>query len=191
MPMPEEVRPLSVLRQSFALVKQKWKLNHDYDYALDQLKSIRQDLIVQSIRDNFLVEVYETNARISLEKGDIEEFSQCLSQTLNMYNQGMIGNREEFLAYKILYSSIVWTVQKKWDVELTTILSKIFSDQHLSTHQYITHALRVRNVLINKNYVDFFREYCEAPKMSRFLMKILVKPMRDISFNIIRKAYHP
>ncbi len=45
----------------------KYRSNNDWPYISSQLKSIRQDLMVQSIRNDFAVLVYEENARIALE----------------------------------------------------------------------------------------------------------------------------
>ena len=64
---PATIRPLSVLERAFSFVMNKYRLNKDWPYISDQLRSIRQDLMVQLIRNDFTVLVYEENARIALE----------------------------------------------------------------------------------------------------------------------------
>ena len=77
-PSMATVRPPRVLARALDMVKRKWEANRDYEYAKDQLKSIRQDLTVQHVRDGALVrETYQTHARVALECGDLAEYNQC------------------------------------------------------------------------------------------------------------------
>lgn len=45
-PSPADIRPLHILKETLQLLKRKWKEKHNYAYALDQFKSMRQDLTV-------------------------------------------------------------------------------------------------------------------------------------------------
>lgn len=46
-PDPEKVRPEHILRLSLRNVKKRWEQDRNYHYASDQLRSIRQDLVVR------------------------------------------------------------------------------------------------------------------------------------------------
>lgn len=78
-PKPENVRPLPILIKALAHIKMNYIQHEDFDWANEQLKSVRQDLTVQHIRNKFVLDVYETHARLLLEHGDLNEFHQCQS----------------------------------------------------------------------------------------------------------------
>jgi len=80
-PVPEEVRPEHILKKALKLVREKWRTQEaNYKYIDDQLRSIRQDMTVQGIQNEFTMKVYETHARIGLECADLDQFNQCQTQ---------------------------------------------------------------------------------------------------------------
>ena len=77
--------------EALKMLQSKWNSKKaDYKYIDDQFRSLRQDLTVQRIQNDFCVkvsasrkfmtvilQVYETHARIALEECDLDQFNQC------------------------------------------------------------------------------------------------------------------
>jgi hypothetical protein len=170
-PKPETVRPLHILEQTLAMLRQKWKAEKNYNYICNQFKSLRQDLTVQHIKNAFTVKVYEIHARISLEKGDLGEYNQCQTQLKALYAQGLEGKPAEFKAYRILY--IVYTCNKS---DMNDMLAELtLADK---SQPWIKHALDVRSALALGNYHKFFKLYLAAENMGSYLMDMFIERER-------------
>ena len=72
---PATVRPLPVLKEALERVKAHWKAKEDYAYACSQLKSIRQDLRVQMIENEFTLYV----SRLALKGGEATQKEHTLT----------------------------------------------------------------------------------------------------------------
>ncbi|KAJ4187701.1 hypothetical protein NW767_000213 [Fusarium falciforme] len=183
-PVPSKVRPERVLRQTLDLLKKKWKRESNYSYICDQFKSMRQDLTVQHLKNDFTVSVYEIHARIALEKGDIGEYNQCQTQLRSLYALGLKGNPIEFKAYRILY--FIHTANR-------TGLNDTMADLTAAEKEEkpIKHALEVRSSLALGNYHKFFQLYLDTPNMGAYLMDMFVVRERLAALCNICKAYKP
>ena len=184
-PAPDTVRPLPVLEKALDLIRKKWKKEHNYSYACDQLKSLRQDLTVQHIKNEFTVKVYEVHARIALEMADLGEYNQCQTQLRALYKLNLGGNREEFVAYRILY--YIYTCNR-------TDLNDVLADLTIADKQKpgVQHALQVRSALASGNYHKFFRLYDDAPFMGPYLLDMFVQRERLAALAAIsRTCVHP
>lgn len=73
---PAKVRPEPVLKEAFCRLKKIWKESDRREYVLDQLKAIRQDLVVQGISDEFTVKVYEYNIKRAILCKNLSELNQ-------------------------------------------------------------------------------------------------------------------
>ncbi|KAI9704857.1 MAG: hypothetical protein M1836_006637 [Candelina mexicana] len=183
-PNPDSVRPLPVLEQTLELLKLKWRKESNYAYICDQFKSLRQDLTVQHIKNEFTVNVYEIHARIALEKGDLGEYNQCQTQLRALYPQNLGGHPPEFKAYRILY--FIHTCNR---TDMNDVLADL--TQAEKNQPAIQHALDVRSALALGNYHKFFRLYLETPNMGAYLMDMFVVRERVAALANICRAYKP
>ncbi|ORX75528.1 hypothetical protein BCR32DRAFT_210193 [Anaeromyces robustus] len=182
-PDPSTIRPLPVLHKTLELLKRKWTEEQNYNYICDQFKSLRQDLTVQRIKNDFAVEVYEIHARIALEKGDLGEYNQCQSQLKQLYKLGFNGHEMEFTAYRLLY--YVHTLNP---TDINTLISELTPEQ--KEHEFIKHALDVRTAVANGNYHKFFYLYLNPPhNMACYLMDHFVERERIKALKAMTKAY--
>ncbi|KAJ9136465.1 GANP domain-containing protein [Pleurostoma richardsiae] len=183
-PVPSAVRPEHILRQTLELLKKKWRKESNYSYICDQFKSMRQDLTVQHIKNDFTVSVYEIHARIALEKGDLGEYNQCQTQLRALYQLGLKGNPIEFKAYRILY--FIHTANRS---ALNDALADLTPAEKEA--RPIKHALDVRSALALGNYHRFFQLYLDTPNMGAYLMDMFVGRERLAALCNICKAYKP
>ncbi|EPQ31214.1 uncharacterized protein PFL1_01401 [Pseudozyma flocculosa PF-1] len=183
-PDPKTVRPLSTLQQTLELLKRKWRTENNYAYICDQFKSMRQDLTVQRIKNDFTVKVYEIHARIALEKGDLGEYNQCQSQLRGLYAYNIPGCVMEFLAYRILY--LLHTKNRR---DVNALMSELTAEH--KAEPAVSHALAVRSALVTGNYHAFFKLYLDAPNMNAYVMDHFVERERVNALLVMSRAYRP
>ncbi|KAF7725517.1 hypothetical protein EC973_009547 [Apophysomyces ossiformis] len=184
---PTTVRPLPVLKKTFKMLKKKWKKTRDYSYVCEQFKSMRQDLTVQCIRDEFASTVYEYHARVALEKGDLGEYNQCQTQLKYLYANIKSSQTDEFTAYRILY--FLYTRNQS---DINSLLNEVcVKGKGASSGKHkpcVRHALEVRSSLATRNYHKFFKLYQNAPNMGGYLMDQFVGRERVEALIVLCKA---
>ncbi|KAL3652022.1 hypothetical protein CASFOL_001703 [Castilleja foliolosa] len=181
-PDPATVRPEEVLEKALLMVQNSQK---NYLYKCDQLKSIRQDLTVQHIRNELTVKVYENHARFAIEVGDLSEYNQCQSQLKTLYAEGITGCHMEFAAYNLL--CVIMHSNNNRD--LVSAMSRL--PANAKKDKAVKHALSVRSAVTSGNYVMFFRLYRTAPNLNTFLMDLYAEKMRYAAVKCITRSYRP
>ena len=170
-PKPELVRPQHVLEKSLVLVKQKWANERRYNYVKSQLKSIRQDLVVQHIKNSFTIEVYKTHARIALEMSDLGEYNQCQTQLHTLHKAMRKRLPTEFIAYRILY----FVLTKNGPAMNDTILEINEEDRK---DVAVKNALDIRSAIALGNYYRFFHLCKDVPNLGRYLVQSFMSRQR-------------
>jgi SAC3 family protein LENG8/THP3 len=183
-PHASTVRPPAVLLQSLALVKRRWKAAPDYEWACEQLKSIRQDLTVQHVRTPLATDTYETHGRVALESGDLAEFQSCAGVLKELHATTGSGSPAEFAAYRLLLS-LSQPGSETFCAELRDM------EASCRRHEFVRHAVAVSAALRSGNAAAFMRLYRDAPRMAPYLMDGLVSRMRSVALSAALVAYRP
>lgn len=181
-PKPEMIRPYSVLQQTYTVLKQRWHDKCSYDWICNQLKSLRQDLTVQRIKNELTVLVYEMHARIALETADMVEYNQCQAALKNLYELGIPGRVGEFTAYRILM-----LLHGRNKSELNLYVGQLTPKQKAA--ETVQHALQVQRALSIGNYHALFKLYINAPNMGGYIMDHFIDRERAKALMIMSKAY--
>ncbi|CAM9322274.1 unnamed protein product, partial [Ectocarpus fasciculatus] len=185
-PNPSTVRPLPVLKLALENVKVHFLEKEDYAYACDQLKSIRQDLTVQNIKNRFTAHVYETHARIALETGDLSEYNQCQSQLQTLRHHGVRISGDEFDSYRLLHA-----LMQNNKLEIAGALkdlAKVMSSWNSDT-EAVDFAIKFMIAYRTNNTYKAFKMYKKAPHLNGYLLDFAVSKMRKTALERYLKAY--
>ncbi|KAH9933307.1 SAC3/GANP/Nin1/mts3/eIF-3 p25 family-domain-containing protein [Fomitopsis serialis] len=181
-PKPEQIRPYPILQETLAQLKKRWREKANYNWICSQFKSLRQDLTVQRIKNEFTVTVYEIHARMALEVGDMVEYNQCQAMLRNLYELGIPGKVEEFTAYRIL---MLLHGRNRSDMNL--YVGQLTDKQ--KADPAVRHALDVQRALAMGNYHRLFDLYLNAPNMGAYIMDHFIDRERVRALIVMTKAY--
>ncbi|KAG5458518.1 MAG: hypothetical protein BJ554DRAFT_1238 [Olpidium bornovanus] len=179
-PDPSTVRPLSVLRQTLVLLKDKWKSGEDYSYLCDQFKSMRQDLTVQRIQNEFTVQVYEVHARLALEKVTPKNI---LPRAIVKRSPPVV------LEAPVLRAAKPSNSLRECEMNLIPPLFQGDLGEYNQEDPNVKHALAVRSALANGDYHALFNLYNRAPDMGGYLMDRFIERERVASMVVICTAW--
>ncbi|AOA64557.1 Protein with putative role in transcription elongation [Komagataella phaffii CBS 7435] len=194
-PDPSMVRPLPILKKSLQHLYAKYQSlerfkalsKAEYSYFLNQLKSLRQDLTVQDIQNQFTVKVYEFNTQLAIQNEDFGELNQCLTQLAQLYTVSTMGhtyyysdtgkynqehncflakdlcedrnhiNMFKFTSYRILYFLLI---DAPW--ELLKIRQDLFNrgQQYAIRHnKFLLKSFKLSDLITAMDYIHIKDEY--------------------------------
>jgi SAC3 family protein LENG8/THP3 len=183
---PSKIRPESILKLALALLRERYgRKTIDYLALCNQMKSIRQDLTVQHIRNRFAVEVYEEHARMALENGDFGEFNQCQTQLTGLYEANVgCSNETEFTSYRILFQL---SCDGRSHANLLHDLQALRGDQ--TNSPLVRDALKVCQALYSHDYQEFFRLSRVSSPLGQLVISRHFKKVRKSILQSASKSY--
>lgn len=188
-PNPDLIRPLDILKRTFDMLVKKHRKNETtYQYICDQFKSMRQDLRVQMIENQFTVKVYQTHARIALENNDIGEFNQCQSRLMILFEKTSIkqSHIEEFTTYRILYYILTEN-----NAAITTLRKRLIAkEKHIFSNYMVQNAFNMANSNITNDYHTFMKCYSTIEGLGRKLTSTFIDKIRMKSLVTICSSYN-
>lgn len=181
---PGEIRTKKTCAKALNLIVKKWNSEHDYRWCENQLKSLRQDLKVQHIRDKLAVRTYETHARICLEVSDLSEYNQCQTALRSLYleSEGNRSNELEFVMYRVLYLAAI---------DDQAGLLKVINQMQKTTDSNVRTAVKISLSIKTGNYVQVFALYKKLPKLAKNLVDQIKEKIRYKALCIICSSFCP
>ncbi|ANZ78124.1 BA75_04404T0 [Komagataella pastoris] len=208
-PDPSMVRPLPILKKSLQHLYAKYQSlerfkvlsKTQYSYFLNQLKSLRQDLTVQDIQNQFTVKVYEFNTQLAIQNEDFGELNQCLTQLAQLYSVSNMGrtyyysdthkyeeahncflakglcedrnhiNMFKFTSYRILYFLLIDT---PW--ELLKIKQDLFNrgQQYAIRHnKFLSKSFKLSELITTMDYIHIVDEFSSFVNMDSSVLNFM------------------
>ena len=164
----ENVRPLHVLVNAYDFVMNKYKETKDYKYILNQLKSIRQDMLLQNIKNDFCVKVYETSTEISILNEDMENANITLSMLIrDLYTTIHSENEYQFYRYYLIYN-ILYDIK-----EMNYIIQEEKFNSYKNRMRDIIDIMKAMN---EKNFIKLFSLFSKlnSEKEKKMLIPFVV-----------------
>jgi len=147
---------------------------------------VRQDMVIQHLRNANTVAIYEQSARIALLEDDLGEFYKIQSFLMNLYKDlpESCEHQCEFLAYRIFY----WVVYNN-TADLLKEIKNMSKEQR--SNPAVKHALAVHSAIELSDYDTFFRLYPKTHNLGKCIAKHIKDKLRQRALRVVLRSYKP
>uniref|UniRef100_A0A0G4HJU1 SAC3/GANP/THP3 conserved domain-containing protein n=1 Tax=Chromera velia CCMP2878 TaxID=1169474 RepID=A0A0G4HJU1_9ALVE len=186
-PREEEVRPEPVLREALPHVIRKAGMERkSWKWLGDQMRAIRQDMKVQRIENDLTVKVYENNADLAIENGDLGQFNVCVTQLGHLYRLSSVPSdaktrKNEYHAIRYVYL-IVNGLKDAIMKEMGQMSTEEKVDQGM------VWAEKFRKALQLQNWVKVFTLFTTAPYRIPALLQLYRDKLRMNAIRVLVKS---